>query len=94
MEDSIKDKYYLKKGIAITVDTVSIGALEAIEEAFGDLWGINIQEEDKTEMELELTREWEKARKKILQKAEECKKTYTKNLDKFSVKRKNYFREF
>ena len=57
MEDSIKDKYYLKKGIAITVDTVSIGALEAIEEAFGDLWGINIQEEDKTEMELELTRE-------------------------------------
>ena len=94
MKDSIKDKYYIKRGSSISIDTVAIGAIRAFEDEFGHLWGIHLKEEELTPGHLAFKRKWIQVRKEILEQAESSKKIYSKNIDKFNVTRKRVFIDF
>jgi hypothetical protein len=48
------------------MQTVFIGALDAIEHAFGHLWGIDLRDEDRTDEEKEIFELWQELRTEIL----------------------------
>ena len=60
------------------LDTTMIGAISAIEEIFGHLWGQDKDESDLTEDELKYDEMWEKCRERIL----DCGNRQRRNLDK------------
>lgn len=92
--DSLSDKQYLRQGIAISIDTVMIGALDAFERGFGELWGHGLEEEELTEQQAEFREVWREVREQILNRGAESKKIARRNTEKFSITRKKIYRRF
>lgn len=61
-----ESKKRLEKIIEKKIKTTFIGAIAAFEETFGKLWGIDKDEEDLTDKEIQYNNLWELVRTKIL----------------------------
>lgn len=94
MRDSINARYYVQNGAKISINTVSIGALNTIENKFGYLWGHGLKDEEKTEPQKQLYKLWMEARQEILQSAEHSKEIFTDNLRKFNISKKGFYSGF
>ncbi len=87
-----KDKRYLNRCITTTVKTVGVGAIQAIEEEFGELWGFGSEEKTKEEQEIEA--KWMVLRNRILQRVEDSIDIALDNVAPLNVKRVFYYHKF
>lgn len=92
--DSLSDKQYLRQGISISINTVMIGALDAFERGFGDLWGHKLKESELTEEQKEKRKIWKDIRNEILGRGEESKKIAHSNVERFNITKKGFYRRF
>lgn len=88
IKDNIEDDSHnkLAKAIESKVTTIIIGTLAEFEQCFGDLWGHDVDENDKTQNQIKWADRWEQTRNNILNKSHNRLRSLLKELDSYKVK--------
>jgi len=89
--DNINDKQKLRRIVSTSLETVAIGALVAMEEDMGDLWGHGKPEDELTEDEILMYETWKGIRDRILKRLSDSKKAAFLHIDGFNVRSKKFF---
>lgn len=81
-------KERLQKVISQKMKTTMIGAIAAIEQYFGEIWGIGLDEKDCTNEQLDWEDDWRKCREKILNNGNDQLRALLKELDLYEAEYK------
>lgn len=87
-KDLSKDKLF--KAAKKKIQTTMIGALSTLEESFGFLWGMDIQEEDRSEEHRKIHELYEEARAKILDRGNTQIRSLETEFVNYDITRKKY----
>lgn len=91
---SLADKTRIKEDVRKKLMTTMIGALDAFEKQFGELWGWEKQYEDLTDTELEFNNKWEQARSDILDNGHSQISAILNELDSYNIEWNGYQTNF
>jgi len=89
--DNMGDRQRLRRSISVSLETVAIGALVAMEEEMGDLWGHGLSEDELSEEQAVLSETWKEVRERILKRLSDSKRAAFLHLESYTVRSKKFF---
>jgi len=93
-QDNLTDKQKLRHCVKTSIKTTMIGALAAVEEHLGYLWGIDLDFEHMTPEQKKIRAHWLDARDRIMKVGENAQNIASRAVNSHCVKKKFYHKEF